>query len=120
MDIVQNYKNIIEQCEQLDYSDFEHINNYVWKDVYHHSQELSIIIMINILLKSDIPNSDIFVENLNELVYHSGNQFIFDYIKNKINEYIKSNHYNYYTEYDLEENLSILRHKYGKLGYFLE
>ena len=110
MDIVQNYKNIIEQCEQLDYSDFEHINNYVWKDVYHHSQELSIIIMINILLKSDIPDPDIFVENLNELVYHSGNQFIFDYI----------NHYNYYTEYDLEKNLSILRHKYGNLGYFLE
>ena len=27
---------------------------------------------------------------------------------------------NYYTEYDLEENLSILRHKYGNLGYFLE
>ena len=34
MDIVQNYKNIIEQCEQLDYSDFEYINNYVWKDDY--------------------------------------------------------------------------------------
>ena len=56
MNIEQEYTKLIEQCEQLDYSDIDTIFEYANNKLSKHSWELALVIMVNIFIKHpDLP-----------------------------------------------------------------
>ena len=65
MNIKDNYKDFISQCEQLDYSNTQKIFDYALKDLYKLSSELCLIMMVNAIIQAE----ECLDETIPELLY---------------------------------------------------
>lgn len=113
MNIKDNYQQIINYCEQLDYSDLDNLFEYADTEVFSYSSEITLIIMINCVIKQ--PKwLDNILEHTELMVYYEGNINIYKYIMSKC-----QNEDNKDILYILEKFITILRDKYSKMGITL-
>lgn len=113
MNIKNKYQQLIDYCEQLDYSDLENIFEYADREVFNYSSELSLIIMINCVIKQPKWLDDV-MEHTELMIYYEGNMNIYKYILSKYN-----NEQDKDILYILEKFLIILKDKYSKMGVML-
>ena len=86
MNIEQEYTELIEQCEQLDYSDIDTIFEYANNKLSKYSWELALVVMVNIFIKdTDIPMDEISEHIILEIEYE-GSRTTYNYMKQKYDE----------------------------------
>lgn len=114
MNIKDNYKQIIDYCEQLDYSDLDNVFEYADNEVFSYSSEISLIIMINCVIKQ--PKwLDNILEHTELIIHYEGNMNTYRYILSKY-----QNEENKDVLYILEKFITILQNKYSKMGVNLK
>lgn len=115
MNIEQEYTELIEQCEQLDYSDIDTIFEYANNKLSKHSWELALVIMVNIFIKHpDLPLDELS-EHILLVIEYEGSRTTYGYMRQKYYENkdisIKKN---------IELLMRLLESKYAKMGIFLK
>jgi hypothetical protein len=115
MNIEQEYTKLIEQCEQLDYSDIDTIFEYANNKLSKHSWELALVIMVNIFIKHpDLPLDELS-EHILLVIEYEGSRTTYGYMRQKYYENkdisIKKN---------IELLMRLLESKYAKMGIFLK
>ena len=115
MNIEQEYTELIEQCEQLDYSDIDTIFEYANNKLSKHSWELALVIMVNIFIKHpDLPLDELS-EHILLVIEYEGSKTTYGYMRQKYYENkdisIKKN---------IELLMRLLESKYAKMGIFLK
>ena len=115
MNIEQEYTKLIEQCEQLDYSDIDTIFEYANNKLSKHSWELALVIMVNIFIKHpDLPLDELS-EHILLVIEYEGSRTTYGYMRQKYYENkdisIKKN---------IELLMRLLESKYAKTGIFLK
>jgi hypothetical protein len=118
MNIETNYKKLITQCESLDYSNIEQVINYASKEIFKYSSELSIIVMINALIKAPNFLRETLSEQIATYVYYEGSITSYKYIKSKLIE--NDDNKNFYYKGIFEYLLEALEEKYEKMGIDLK
>ena len=113
MNIETHSKDLVTQCESLDYSNTEEIFDYALKVLYKLSAELCIIIMVNGIIQAEECLDETIPERLHIVTSYSGNISSYIYIKNRIIE--NENNPNFYHSEVLMEALEILERKYEKM-----
>ncbi|WP_455000940.1 hypothetical protein [Capnocytophaga leadbetteri] len=115
MNIEQEYTELIEQCEQLDYSDIDTIFEYANNKLSKYSWELALVIMVNIFIKHpDLPLDELS-EHILLVIEYEGSRTTYGYMRQKYYENkdisIKKN---------IELLMRLLESKYAKMGIFLK
>lgn len=115
MNIEQEYTELIEQCEQLDYSDIDTIFEYANNKISKYSWELALVIMVNIFIKHpDLPLDELS-EHILLVIEYEGSRTTYGYMRQKYYENkdisIKKN---------IELLMRLLESKYAKMGIFLK
>ena len=115
MNIEQEYTKLIEQCEQLDYSDIDTIFEYANNKLSKYSWELALVIMVNIFIKHpDLPLDELS-EHILLVIEYEGSRTTYGYMRQKYYENkdisIKKN---------IELLMRLLESKYAKMGIFLK
>ena len=115
MNIEQEYTKLIEQCEQLDYSDIDTIFEYANNKLSKYSWELALVIMLNIFIKHpDLPLDELS-EHILLVIEYEGSRTTYGYMRQKYYENkdisIKKN---------IELLMRLLESKYAKMGIFLK
>ena len=115
MNIEQEYTELIEQCEQLDYSDIDTIFEYANNKLSKHSWELALVIMVNIFIKHpDLPLDELS-EHILLVIEYEGSRTTYGYMRQKYYENkdisIKKN---------IELLMRLLESKYAKMGISLK
>ena len=115
MNIEQEYTKLIEQCEQLDYSDIDTIFEYANNKLSKHSWELALVIMVNIFIKHpDLPLDELS-EHILLVIEYEGSRTTYGYMRQKYYENkdisIKKN---------IELLMRLLESKYAKMGISLK
>ena len=115
MNIEHEYTKLIEQCEQLDYSDIDTIFEYANNKLSKHSWELALVIMVNIFIKHpDLPLDELS-EHILLVIEYEGSRTTYGYMRQKYYENkdisIKKN---------IELLMRLLESKYAKMGIFLK
>lgn len=115
MNIEQEYTELIEQCEQLDYSDIDTIFEYANNKFSKYSWELALVIMVNIFIKHpDLPLDELS-EHILLVIEYEGSRTTYGYMRQKYYENkdisIKKN---------IELLMRLLESKYAKMGIFLK
>lgn len=115
MNIEQEYTKLIEQCEQLDYSDIDTIFEYANNTLSKYSWELALVIMVNIFIKHpDLPLDELS-EHILLVIEYEGSRTTYGYMRQKYYENkdisIKKN---------IELLMRLLESKYAKMGIFLK
>ena len=113
MNIKDDYKDFISQCEQLDYSNTQKIFDYALKDLYKLSSELCLIVMVNAIIQAEECLDETIPERLYTIASYGGNISSYIYIKSKLMENV--NKPNFYHKDVLEEVLEIVERKYEKM-----
>ena len=113
MNIETHYKELITQCENLDYSNTEEIFDYALKVLYKFSSELCIIVMVNGIIQADECLDETLPELAGIITSYDGNVNSYDYIKQKLAE--NATNPNFYHKDILEELLRYLESKYEKM-----
>ena len=83
-----------------------------------HSFELSLIVMLNALIKAPEYLSERLVEIVEQYLWYEGSFSTYVYIKNKLKENKDNEQFFYYEVF--ENLLEILEEKYSKLGIDLK
>jgi len=115
MNIEQEYTKLIEQCEQLDYSDIDTIFEYANNKLSKYSWELALVIMVNICIKHpDLP-ADELSDHIFLVMEYEGTETTYKYMRQK---------YQKTEDIAVKEILSLLMEvleaKYAKMGIFLK
>ena len=115
MNIEQEDTKLIEQCEQLDYSDIDTIFEYANNKLSKYSWELALVIMVNIFIKHpDLPLDELS-EHILLVIEYEGSRTTYGYMRQKYYENkdisIKKN---------IELLMRLLESKYAKMGIFLK
>ena len=115
MNIEQEYTKLIEQCEQLDYSDIDTIFEYANNKLSKYSWELALVIMVNICIKyPDLP-ADELSDHIFLVMEYEGTETTYKYMRQK---------YQKTEDIAVKEILSLLMEvleaKYAKMGIFLK
>ena len=115
MNIEQEYTELIEQCEQLDYSDIDTIFEYANNTLSKYSWELALVIMVNICIKHpDLP-ADELSDHIFLVMEYEGTETTYKYMRQK---------YQKTEDIAVKEILSLLMEvleaKYAKMGIFLK
>ena len=115
MNVEQEYTKLIEQCEQLDYSDIDTIFEYANNKLSKHSWELALVIMVNIFIKHpDLPLDELS-EHILLVIEYEGSRTTYGYMRQKYYENkdisIKKN---------IELLMRLLESKYAKMGISLK
>ncbi len=113
MNIETSYKELITQCENLDYSNTEEIFDYALDVLYKFSPELCIIVMVNAIIKADRCLDETLPELVSIITSYDGNVSSYDYIKQKLAE--NATNPNFYHKDVLEKLLRYLESKYEKM-----
>ena len=115
MNIEQEYTELIEQCEQLDYSDIDTIFEYANNKLSKYSWELALVIMVNIFIKHPDRPLDELSEHILLVIEYEGSRTTYGYMRQKYYENkdisIKKN---------IELLMRLLESKYAKMGIFLK
>ena len=115
MNIEQEYTKLIEQCEQLDYSDIDTIFEYANNKLSKYSWELALVIIVNIFIKHpDLPLDELS-DHILLVIEYEGSRTTYGYMRQKYYENkdisIKKN---------IELLMRLLESKYAKMGIFLK
>ena len=115
MNIEQEYTKLIEQCEQLDYSDIDTIFEYANNKLSKYSWELALVIMVNIFIKHpDLP-ADKLSDHIFLVMEYEGTETTYKYMRQK---------YRKTQDIAVKEILSLLMEvleaKYAKMRIFLK
>ena len=115
MNIEQEYTELIEQCEQLDYSDIDTIFEYANNKLSKYSWELALVIMVNIFIKHpDLPLDELS-EHILLVIEYEGSRTTYGYMRQK---------YHKTEDIAVKEILSLLMEvleaKYAKMRVFLK
>ena len=115
MNIEQEYTKLIEQCEQLDYSDINTIFEYANNKLSKYSWELALVIMVNIFIKHpDLP-ADELSDHIFLVMEYEGTETTYKYMRQK---------YHKTQDIAVKEILSLLMEvleaKYAKMRIFLK
>ena len=115
MNIEQEYTKLIEQCEQLDYSDIDTIFEYANNKLSKYSWELALVIMVNIFIKHpDLP-ADELSDHIFLVMEYEGTETTYKYMRQK---------YHKTEDIAVKEILSLLMEvleaKYAKMRKFLK
>ena len=115
MNIEQEYTKLIEQCEQLDYSDIDTIFEYANNKFSKYSWELALVIMVNICIKHpDLP-ADELSDHIFLVMEYEGTETTYKYMRQK---------YHKTEDIAVKEILSLLMEvleaKYAKMRKFLK
>ena len=115
MNIEQEYTELIEQCEQLDYSDIDTIFEYANNKLSKYSWELALVIMVNICIKHpDLP-ADELSDHIFLVMEQEGTETTYKYMRQK---------YHKTEDIAVKEILSLLMEvleaKYAKMRIFLK
>ena len=115
MNIEQEYTKLIEQCEQLDYSDIDTIFEYANNKLSKYSWELALVIMVNIFIKHpDLP-ADELSDHIFLVMEYEGTETTYKYMRQK---------YHKTQDIAVKEILSLLMEvleaKYAKMRIFLK
>ncbi|WP_456063082.1 hypothetical protein [Capnocytophaga leadbetteri] len=115
MNIEQEYTKLIEQCEQLDYSDIDTIFEYANNKLSKYSWELTLVIMVNICIKyPDLP-ADELSDHIFLVMEYEGTETTYKYMRQK---------YHKTQDIAVKEILSLLMEvleaKYAKMRIFLK
>ena len=115
MNIEQEYTELIEQCEQLDYSDIDTIFEYANNKLSKYSWELALVIMVNICIKyPDLP-ADELSDHIFLVMEYEGTETTYKYMRQKDHKT---------EDIAVKEILSLLMEvleaKYAKMGIFLK
>ena len=113
MNIEIHYKQIISYIESLDYSDTKGIIKYASKELFKYSSELSIIVMINALIKAPKLLKETLPEQVATYVEYEGSISIYKYIKNKLVE--NNDKKDFYHKEVFEDLLEVLENKYSEM-----
>ena len=81
MNIKDNYKDFISQCEQLDYSNTQKIFDYALKDLYKLSSELCLIMMVNAIIQAEECLDETIPERRYTIASYGGNISSYIYIR---------------------------------------
>jgi len=114
MNIDTNYKELILQCENLDYSNTGEIFDYALEVLYKFSPELCIIVMVNAIINTPDSYLDIdLVDLVSIITSYDGNISSYAYIKQKLAE--NTSNSNFHHKDVLEKLLRYLESKYEKM-----
>jgi len=113
MELIKEYRNLIEYCEGLDYSDQESVFDFAEKLSYC-SWELALIIMINIIIADPKYLNDSIYDHIFIVVEAEGNINTYSYIEKK--RQISDDKL---VIASLERLLKVLERKYEKMGIIL-
>ena len=113
MNIETYYKELITQCENLDYSNTEEIFDYALDILYKFSPELCIIVMVNAIIKADRCLDETLPELVGIITSYDGNVSSYNYIKQKLAE--NTTNSNFHHKDVLEKLLRCLESKYEKM-----
>ena len=113
MNIETYYKELITQCENLDYSNTEEIFDYALDILYKFSPELCIIVMVNAIIKADRCLDETLPELVGIITSYDGNVSSYNYIKQKLAE--NTTNSNFHHKDVLEKLLKYLESKYEKM-----
>ena len=113
MNIDTNYKELILQCENLDYSNTGEIFDYALEVLYKFSPELCIIVMVNAIIKADRCLDETLPELVGIITSYDGNISSYAYIKQKLAE--NTSNSNFHHKDVLEKLLRYLESKYEKM-----
>ena len=115
MNIEQEYTELIEQCEQLDYSDIDTIFEYANNKLSKYSWELALVIMVNICIKHPDLSADELSDHIFLVMEYEGTETTYKYMRQK---------YQKTEDIAVKEILSLLMEvleaKYAKMGIFLK
>ena len=115
MNIEQEYTELIEQCEQLDYSDIDTIFKYANNKLSKYSWELALVIMVNIFIKHpDLPLDELS-EHILLVIEYEGSRTTYGYMRQKYYE-----NKNISIKKNIELLMRLLESKYAKMGIFLK
>ena len=115
MNIEQEYTKLIEQCEQLDYSDIDTIFEYANNKLSKYSWELALVIMVNICIKHPNLPADELSDHIFLVMEYEGTETTYKYMRQK---------YHKTQDIAVKEILSLLMEvleaKYAKMRIFLK
>ena len=112
MNIETHYNQLIAYIESLDYSNVEQVINYASKEIFKYSAELSIMVMVNALIRAPEFLRAKLSEQVISYVYYEGSFTSYKYIKSKLIE--NNDNSNFYHKELFEYLLEVLEDKYKK------
>ena len=110
MNIETHYNQLIAYIESLDYSNVEQVINYASKEIFKYSAELSIMVMVNALIRAPEFLREKLSEQVISYVYYEGSFTSYKYIKSKLIE--NNDNSNFYHKELFEYLLEVLEDKY--------
>ena len=118
MNVIEKYKELVAFTEGLDYTNTREVLQKESLELGKHSFELSLIVMLNALIKAPEYLSERLVEIVEQYLWYEGSFSTYVYIKNKLKENKDNEQFFYYEVF--ENLLEILEEKYSKLGIDLK
>ncbi|AVM49527.1 hypothetical protein [Capnocytophaga sp. oral taxon 878] len=118
MNVIEKYKELVAFTEGLDYTNTREVLQKESLALGKHSFELSLIVMLNALIKAPEYLSERLVEIVEQYLWYEGSFSTYVYIKNKLKENKDNEQFFYYEVF--ENLLEILEEKYSKLGIDLK
>nr|WP_314559093.1 hypothetical protein [uncultured Capnocytophaga sp.] len=118
MNVIEKYKELVAFAEGLDYTNTREVLQKESLALGKHSFELSLIVMLNALIKAPEYLSETLVEIVEQYLWYEGSFSTYVYIKNKLEENKDNEQFFYYEVF--ENLLEILEEKYSKLGIDLK
>lgn len=118
MNVIEKYKELVAFAEGLDYTNTREVLQKESLALGKHSFELSLIVMVNALIKAPEYLSETLVEIVEQYLWYEGSFSTYVYIKNKLEENKDNEQFFYYEVF--ENLLEILEEKYSKLGIDLK
>lgn len=118
MNVIEKYKELVAFTEGLDYTNTREVLQKESLALGKHSFELSLIVMLNALIKAPEYLSETLVEIVEQYLWYEGSFSTYVYIKNKLEENKDNEQFFYYEVF--ENLLEILEEKYSKLGIDLK
>ena len=118
MNVIEKYKELVAFTEGLDYTNTREVLQKESLALGKHSFELSLIVMLNALIKAPEYLSETLVEIVEQYLWYEGSFSTYVYIKNKLEENKDNEKFFYYEVF--ENLLEILEEKYSKLGIDLK